>query len=73
MGENNFDGYLQDVKSQLTCNATIEYSSMYITYTYTNEQIESNLNYFRDCLKHGLSAYKALLFFGDFLNGNYKF
>lgn len=62
------DEYIADVKSQLTCNATKEYSEVYITYTYTNNQIDSNINYFEKCLKDGLSAYKALLFFNEYLN-----
>ena len=42
-----------------------------LEYTYTVEQIFENLDYFDKCRKRGLSAYKALLFFNDYLNGEY--
>lgn len=42
-------------------------------YTYPDDLITSNLHYFYKCYKHKLSPYKALLFFGDYLKGNYKF
>ena len=57
--------YIADAKSQLTCNAP---NSEYITYLYTEKQIDNNIQYFKDCLDQGLSAYKALLFFSDYLN-----
>lgn len=63
-----FDLYMADVRSQLECNATPEYKEKYITYVYSNETIESNLEYFEERMKEGLSAYKALLFFWDYLN-----
>lgn len=59
--------YIEEVKAQLYCNATKEYSSEHITYTYTNKQIYDNLDYFERCEKAELSAYKALLFFWDYL------
>jgi len=42
-----------------------------LEYTYTDEQIFGNVEYFEKCKKRGLSAYKALLFFHDYLNGKY--
>tara|TARA_R110000868_G_scaffold110049_4_gene298560 strand:- start:351 stop:593 length:243 start_codon:yes stop_codon:yes gene_type:complete len=42
-----------------------------LEYTYTDEQIFANVEYFDKCRKRGLSAYKALLFFHDYLNGEY--
>jgi hypothetical protein len=42
-----------------------------LEYTYTDEQIFANVEYFDKCRKRGLSAYKALLFFHDYLNGDY--
>lgn len=42
-----------------------------LEYTYTDEQIFENVEYFDKCRKRGLSAYKALLFFHDYLNGEY--
>lgn len=61
--------YIDKVKEQLFCNADDEYKSKYIVYNYTNEQVEENVEYFKQCLEYGLSPYKALLFFNDFLNG----
>ena len=43
----------------------------YIVYTHTNEAVDSNLDYFERCKEFGLSPYKALLFFNDYLNGDY--
>ena len=37
-------------------------------YTYTDEQIFGNSEYFKKCYKDNLSAYKALLFLYDHLN-----
>jgi len=40
----------------------------------TNEeriQLRDNVEYFKKCHKAGLSAYKAILFFNDHLNGDY--
>jgi len=59
--------YINNVKEQLTCNATEDYKSKYITYDYSNIQIDNNLNYFKQCKDDGLSPYKALLFFCDYL------
>lgn len=67
----DFESYFTDVLSQLICNASDEYKSKYITYNYTIEQVQDNKDYFKKCLKNGLSAYKALLFFSDYLNGEY--
>lgn len=65
--------YIQEVTSQLTCNSTDEYQSTHITYTYSNEQVYANLEYFEKCMNAGLSADKSLLFFHDYLNGEYVF
>lgn len=67
-----FKEYMIRVREQLDCNASEEYKSQYIVYTYTNEQVNNNLDYFRKCKKQQLSAYKALLFFHDYLEGNYN-
>ena len=69
----NFEEYMVDVKSQLFERATDEYKNEYITYYYSEEMVDSNLDYFKDCFNNRLSAYKALLFFDDFLNGGYLF
>ena len=62
-----FAAYLWDVKSQLYCNASEEYHEKYITYDYSEEEVDSHLDYFRECMRKGLSGYKALLFFDDYL------
>jgi hypothetical protein len=64
----NFDLYIADVKSQLDENATDFHKENYITYTYSNEVVDNNLDYFEDCMNKGLSAYKALLYFYDYLS-----
>jgi len=66
-----FDKYIDKVKSQLECNASKEYKSEYIVYVYSNEQVDSNLDYFKRCKENSLSEYKSLLFFGYYLNGDY--
>lgn len=40
-------------------------------YTYTDEQLFNNTEYFRMCYNANLSAYKALLFLHDYINGDY--
>lgn len=41
-------------------------------YNYSDTLIFDNIDYFKRCKEFGLSAYKALLFFGDYLKGDYK-
>jgi len=67
----DFEKYIEGAKEQLDCNATEDYRNNHVTYLCTNEQIESNLDYFRRCMESGLSSYKALLFFNDYLEGDY--
>ena len=62
--------YIEDVKSQLVCNQTGE--TKFVTYGYTNEEVDKYKKYFKYTLKQDLSAYKALLFFGDYLRGDYN-
>lgn len=66
-----FQEYMADVREQLECNATDEHKRNYIVYTYSNEVVDSHIEYFKKCLDNGLSGYKALLFFRDYLNGDY--
>jgi hypothetical protein len=63
-----FEEYIEDVKSQLDENATDFHKNNYVTYTYSNELIDNNLDYFEDCMNKGLSPYKGLLFFYDYLS-----
>ena len=60
-----FDCYIRDIKSQLCCNNPEIVD--FITYDYTEQEIDENLDYFQDCLNRNLSGYKALLFFCDYL------
>lgn len=60
-----FDRYIKEVKEQLTENCSEEYMNEHTTYTYTNSDIDENIEYFKDCMKAGLSPYKSLLFFWD--------
>ena len=57
--------YIAEVKCCLTCNNDI-YCGFY-TFDYSGEQVDNNANYFVDCMQRGLSPYKALLFFYDYL------
>ena len=61
----SFTEYMADVKSQLTCNNKPD--CVIITYNYTELLVDSHPDYFKQCLRNGLSAYKALLFFNDIL------
>lgn len=71
MKKYTFQDFLENAFNQLTCNASDEYKSKYITYTYSIEQVNENRDYFKKCFESGLSAYKSLLFFYDYLNGDY--
>jgi len=65
-----WNAYIDDVHCQLSCNNPNPVD--FIVYDYTNEQVKQNETYFRNCLRNGLSGYKALLFFGDYLAGEYR-
>jgi len=67
-----FEEYMIDARQQLNCNAELSYKQKHITYGYTNEQVDENLEYFERCMNFGLSPYKALLFFGEYLKGDYE-
>lgn len=58
----SFDKYMEDVYSQLECNVSNEYEKMYITFTYSKEEVENNIDYFKRCYNKNISAYKALTF-----------
>jgi hypothetical protein len=66
--EKSFDDYILKVKSQLVCNADDFQKANHYLYDYTDNQIDENLNYFKGCYREGLSEYKSLLFFHDYLN-----
>lgn len=42
-----------------------------LEYSYDDEVIFAHIDYFKRCKDFGLSAYKALLFFDDYLEGEY--
>ena len=60
--------YIQAVKDNLTCNNDVFCG--YYTFDYSDEKVDNNAEYFVDCMKRGLSHYKALLFFYDYLQEN---
>lgn len=68
----NFNEYINDIKEQLSCNASEEYKENYTTYVYSSEDIDNNLDYFMLCFIHNVSGYKALLFFDEYLINNFK-
>ena len=47
------------------------YTNDYL-YGYTNKQVDDNKKYFYKCRRDGLSPYKALLFFNDYLENKSK-
>ena len=59
--------YLENTKKHLTYLQTNNESKEYCTFNYTFEEILENKEYFESCLNKGLSTYKALLFFDDYL------
>jgi hypothetical protein len=63
-----FEEYMKDVKSQLYCNTSQEFIDNHITYLHSNEKVEEHIDYFKECMDKGLSPYKSLLFFSDYLN-----
>ena len=44
-----------------------------LEYTYDDKTLHDNLEYFKLCQDNGLSAYKALLFLQDYIDGDYVF
>jgi len=64
----DFVKYLARVKEQLDCNATEDYKANYVTYTYSNEEVDNNLDYFKNCMKNGMGEYISLLLFYDFIH-----
>lgn len=60
-----FKLWMDGVYSQLDCNVSDEWRKNYPfnVFSYTEEEVNSKLDYFRDCYNRGLSAYKALTFF----------
>ena len=65
--------YIKEVKSHLECNASDDYKREYITYLYSNDDIDNNLYYFKTAMNNGLSPYKALLFFHYYMLDDYIF
>lgn len=41
-------------------------------FEYPDEALFKDIDYFKRCHKNGMSAYKALLFLNDYLQGDYK-
>ena len=57
-----FPEYMEKVREQLECNASEHYKNNYVTYGFSNEYVDENIEYFKESFLKGLSAYKALLF-----------
>jgi hypothetical protein len=53
-----YDIFHKDVIDQLTVNNPENVD--YITFNYSEEEVAEKFDYFEDCRKRGLSAYKAL-------------
>lgn len=60
--------YIFDVKSQLYHNASEYDKKHYITYLYSDEQIDSNMEYFKECMNDNLSTHNSLELFSNYLN-----
>lgn len=62
-----FEEYMKDVRSQLECNRSAEDKAKYGCYTYSEQTVNENLDYFMDCLTRNIGTYTALLFLQDYL------
>lgn len=58
-----YEIFHKDVLDQLTVNNPDVVD--YITFNYSEEYIAEMFDYFEECRKRGLSAYKALTFLSD--------
>ena len=56
-----FEEYIVWVKQR---NRETHTDGHLIVFNFTDEKIDGDLDYFRDCWEGGLSAYKALTFWG---------
>ena len=59
--------YLEDTKRHLNHFQTDNELKEYYNFDYTFQEILENKEYFESCLNKGISTYKALLFFEDYL------
>jgi len=65
LGKITLEEYLIDVGIRASDNG-------HVIYNEERELLKDNVEYFSKCHKTGLSACKALLFFGDYLKGDYN-
>ena len=65
-----FKEYIEKVKENLCQNMTEDEKSVLICYEFTDDDIDNNLDYFKNCYNQELSAYKALLYFNDYIEKN---
>lgn len=65
-----FKEYIEKVKENLCCNMSDDERKVLVCYEYTDKDIDNNLEYFKDCYDKELSAYKALLYFNDYIEKN---
>lgn len=69
----DFNKYMLQVRERLECNATEEYKKENVSYLYSNEQVDANLDYFRRCMREDLPAHLALEYFHYYLEGEFEF
>ncbi len=62
--------YIAKTKELLKCNGAGDDDSQQCYYSFTNKQIDDNHIYFKRLKKNGMSPYKALLYFNDYLEGH---
>lgn len=63
----SFEEYIEKVKSNLYCNLSEDEKKVFYSYDFTEDEIDNNLDYFRDYYNNDISAYTSLLFFADYL------
>lgn len=63
----SFEEYIEKVKSNLYCNLSEDEKKVFYSYDFTEDEIDNNLEYFKDCYNNDISAYTSLLLFADYL------
>ena len=64
------EDYIKEVKAKLACNMSEENQKKFVCYEYSNEQVDNNIDYFKECCDDNLSVYTALLLFQSYLDDN---
>lgn len=63
----SFEEYIEKVKSNLYYNLSEDEKKVFYSYDFTEDEIDNNLEYFKDYYNNDISAYTSLLFFADYL------